>query len=450
MNPRHPAVILSALAALTLPVFLGDPAVGSADRERGDLPVGTIRGHDGQVYNQAPAVVSGEKGHLYFGFELDYACSLGGKKLTESIDRMAKFATMIEKSGRTVVYTIAPGKTWGVSKHLPQASLPHGSCDSTGVRQQNAALDRPRPSYLPLRPLLVGKARQMYWKTDPHWTTVGAAAYARGLASRLDPKLGRKQHYAYTTEVRWGNLAEAIGDPVLEVGERAIPDNGVRVRTAPGGQDWSGYPTVTFDHSWTARPKQKTWPGRTVLVGDSFMWYALESLRPVFRHGRFMWLGHVPLDDVVDTIVASDTVVIEAYAAFGSLFGTAELPEGRATCHRRRGHAVIARRLSALALAPVLLFTGSAATHGAVPDHLPGPRQQTTSFMGIDGLAYTVSSSVVVGGLREKFYGPDFDLACDYGADIRDGMRSLSKLAHMIRGPGAPSCSPSPRTSRRC
>jgi hypothetical protein len=340
VNARHPAVILTALAALIAPAALGDVAVGStlhADHDAGslpglpdlapsgraDLPAGKIRGFDGQIYDQAPTVVAGRKGDLYFGFELDYACTLGGARLTASMDRVAKFAAMLEKSGRKVVYTIAPGKTWGVTKHLRTATLPHGSCDAVGIAQQNAALDRARASYLPLRPLLVGKERQMYWKTDPHWTTVGASAYARGVARRLDPELGRKQRYTYTTETRWGDLAKLVGDPTHEVGERAIPANGVRVRTAPGGADWAGYPTLTFDHSWTARPKSKTWHGRTVLVGDSFMWFALESLRPIFRHGRFLWVGHVAREDVVDAIVRSDTVVLEAYAAFGSLFGKA-------------------------------------------------------------------------------------------------------------------------------
>jgi hypothetical protein len=331
---------MAVLTALTVPVALGDAARGSTDgvdrsgsgprppavaltAGRADLPPGTIPGFDGQVYDKAPTVVTGRKRDLYFGFELDYACALGGAKLTKSMNKMGKFAAMLERSGRTVVWTIAPGKTWGVSKHLPKASLPHGSCDAVGVRQQNAALDRPRPSYLPLRPLLVGKKRQMYWKTDPHWTTVGAAAYARGLARHLDPALGRSQHYSYTTETRWGDLAQIVGDLTHEVGERAIPDNGVRIRPARHGEDWAGYPTITFDHSWTARPKSKTWGGRTVLIGDSFMWFALESLRPVFRNGRFLWLGHVTPDDVIASIVRSDTVVLEAYAAFGSLFGTA-------------------------------------------------------------------------------------------------------------------------------
>ena len=90
MNPRHPAVVLAVLTALTVPVALGDVAVGSTDRvghpasgprlpevaltsDRDDLPPGTIPGFDGQIYDKAPTVVAGRKRDLYFGFELDYA-----------------------------------------------------------------------------------------------------------------------------------------------------------------------------------------------------------------------------------------------------------------------------------------------------------------------------------------------------------------------------------------
>ena len=46
-------------------------------------------------------------------------------------------------------------------------------------------------------------------------------------------------------------------------------------------------------------------------------------MRPVFHRGRFVWVGKIPVDDLMRSIVRADTVVIEAYAAFGSPIGFA-------------------------------------------------------------------------------------------------------------------------------
>jgi hypothetical protein len=147
---------------------------------------------------------------------------------------------------------------------------------------------------------------------------VGAATFAKSVAGALDPKLGHAQRYTYSTETRLGLLTAEQGGDTPEVGPRAVPAGGVKTRTARGTPDWSGYPSVTFDHSWVSGPRGKTWPGRTLLLGDSFMWYALESLQPVFRQGRFIWLGKVPVDSLLRAIRRADTVVLESYAVFGS------------------------------------------------------------------------------------------------------------------------------------
>jgi hypothetical protein len=283
-----------------------------------DAAPATFVGVDGLVHESAPIVVRGIDNELYPGWELDYACGSGGDTLDTWITQLGKLAAVLEKAGTRVVFTIAPGKTWGLGDRLDPTRFPHGSCDSVGIAEGNKVLDEKRPSYLPMRPLLSSRAHQMYWKTDPHWTTVGGSRFARGVAAALDRRLARRQRYAYTTETRWGNLAEDIGDPTPEVVERAIPDSGVTVRDAKGAPDWSGYPSITFDTSWVSSPAKKTWPGRTLLVGDSFTWYALESLRPVFRQGRFIWVTQVPYPQLIDAMVHADTVVLEGYSSFPS------------------------------------------------------------------------------------------------------------------------------------
>ena len=73
------------------------------------------------------------------------------------------------------------------------------------------------------------------------------------------------------------------------------------------------------DYAWNSRPAKLTWPGRTLVFGDSFSHYALPNLVPLFRHGRFMWIGEVELDDVVEAIRDADTVVLEVYQTFLSI-----------------------------------------------------------------------------------------------------------------------------------
>ncbi len=138
--------------------------------------------------------------------------------------------------------------------------------------------------------------------------------FAQALATRLDPRLGRRQHYTYGTETRVGSLNELRGILTPETVETARPRSRVQVtsETEPG---WT-YPTILLDHTWTSNPRKRTYPGQTLLLGDSFMWYALENLRPIFHKGRFLWFPHTPDPDIIAAIKKADTVVIANYQAF--------------------------------------------------------------------------------------------------------------------------------------
>jgi predicted heme/steroid binding protein len=200
--------------------------------------------------------------------------------------------------------------------------LPHGYCDQAGLKVQQQIIDSfDSPTYLPLRRLLARDDRQVYFKTDPHWTTVGASVFARAVARELDPRIARRQRYVLGTETRVGlfNILRGIDTP--ETAETASPaGNQVKVVTAKSSvESWAGYPNTVFDHTWNASPAARTWPGHTLLIGDSFMLYALENMRPIFRHGRYMFAGHVAASDAIAAIKKSDTVVMEVLQTFASL-----------------------------------------------------------------------------------------------------------------------------------
>jgi acetyltransferase AlgX (SGNH hydrolase-like protein) len=342
MSLRRSAALLALVLSLALPLSEAAGSTGTAGRDRTDRPgaplgldtrstkplggLGSerIAGSDGLLYDSAPVVVSGLNDELYLGLEFDFYCALG-KEFDKGMRRLSRLARTIEKSGRKVVFTVAPGKSAVVTGGIDNNALPQGVCDTFGMESQTEALDSTDdPRYLPLRKALASDPRQVYWKTDPHWTTVGGSIYAQALANRLSPRIGRKQHYVAVQDTTVGQLNQLLENFTPETAQGANPANRVTVTTAPGSQAWDSMPYVIFDHSWNSKPRKKTWPGHTLLIGDSFSLYALQNLRPVFRHGRFLWTGHVDPSTMVDAIVDSNTVAIEVYqgGVFNSIIGT--------------------------------------------------------------------------------------------------------------------------------
>jgi hypothetical protein len=270
--------------------------------------------------------VPGFQDELFFGADFDTACGIGGGYTTPMSD-LGKLAKVIEKSGRRAIWIAGPSKPTVLTDRI--STFPHGECDRVGLAQESHAVDSIKdPNFLPLRAALAKSRHQVYFKTDPHWTTVGAAIFVQELARRLDPALARRQHYVYGTETRVGLLNLVLGNNTPETAETELPADHVRTRTAKNSvEDFTTYPDVVLDHSWVTSPARKTWPGRTLLLGDSFMLFALASMRPVFRQGRFMWVGHVDEDDVIQAIKHSDTVVLEILQTFvplGSLMVSKE------------------------------------------------------------------------------------------------------------------------------
>ena len=53
-----------------------------------------------------------------------------------------------------------------------------------------------------------------------------------------------------------------------------------------------------------------------MLIGDSFTVMGLQSLRPIFRNGRFLWVINNPDEKIATAISKADTVVIEVVQFF--------------------------------------------------------------------------------------------------------------------------------------
>ena len=227
-------------------------------------------------------------------------------------------ANIIRQSGRRVVWTMAPNKSVPLQRYLVPKNFPHGRCDRKNLADQTRFMrSYDPPGYLSMVDPLAASKHEVYWKTDPHWTTVAGALYATRVAQTLDPRLARRQSYAYATESRVGQYASLLGEDSPETVTTALPTTRVAVRTAPDStSDWPGWPSLVWDHSWDATPRSRTWPGHTLVLGDSFTLVALESLRPLFHHGRYLWVNGVPEQSLIDGIVGADTVVLEVVENF--------------------------------------------------------------------------------------------------------------------------------------
>ena len=60
------------------------------------------------------------------------------------------------------------------------------------------------------------------------------------------------------------------------------------------------------------------------MVGDSYTYVGLSTLRPLFRNGHFVWIQAQNLDYIAQSLVAADTVVIEVVQRYvsSSVIGT--------------------------------------------------------------------------------------------------------------------------------
>jgi hypothetical protein len=323
MLPRRGwrAVLVAVVAVSLL------PTMAAASAERGPhRHAERIVGFDGVEYESSPLVVEGSHGDLFLGLEFDLACAWGGGQFEQGMRRLARLARVIEDSGRRAIFSVAPGKADVMRQHLPAAALPQGACDTASLTAQRRLLDTfPDPTYVGTREVIARDHRQTYWKTDQHWTEVAVSDYATELARALDPVLARRQRYRKASQTEVGYLNNIRGVDVTETVPSVEYAGKVTVTTAKDSP-WpmgSGH----TDMRWDAKPTSKTWPGHTLLMGDSFTMVGLGSLAPLFRHGRFLWNNNFSDQAVAEAIADSDTVVIEVvqWLLYGSTVGTASL-----------------------------------------------------------------------------------------------------------------------------
>lgn len=272
-------------------------------------------GLDGSWHARSPVLVQGQNGTTYYGGEMDAACGWG-KRFERGVRSLSRLASVIEASGRRVLFTIGPNKSAVNTRDLPVHDLPHGECDLRGIRQQNAVLDSiSDPAYLPMRRELSISQRRgqpMYWSIDTHWGTLSTTLFSQRVADRLSPRVARAQSYARLEQTIYVDL-NYIGalQGVFETQRGRVSTTDVKVVPAPDSTPYAPDAYIAAEHRWSTSPARRTIRGRTLILGDSFAYRALGSLMPLFRHGTFQWYGVVPEDSTLEAIRQSDTVILE-------------------------------------------------------------------------------------------------------------------------------------------
>lgn len=277
----------------------------------GQLPTTQQAGPRGKA--SKPRVVRGTNGYLFYGQDFVKACS-SAVSYEESLNSLARLARIVQASGRRVVFTVSPNKSSVTADALPR-NIPGGSCAVRGIERQNKLLDGIQdPLFVGIRRPLSDahkSGKQVFFRTDTHWTMLGGGMYAQALAKHLDPELAQRLRWEPLQHTRVGDMTKMIGLTSTETLTTATLSSGATVFPHPKAVRKGGSRPAYEPESWVTRPGNGLIQGRTLLLGDSFTGAALASLRPMFAQGRFVVFGYVPERQLISEIRSADTVVIQ-------------------------------------------------------------------------------------------------------------------------------------------
>ena len=194
-------------------------------------------------------VVLGRDGWLYFGDTLaDYAGldPMDRRELFSAARNLSLICEYCESQGARFLFTVAPNKNSLYPEHMPGLTA---SGEPHDAERLAAELERQGVEYLDCFALFRDREETLYFRTDSHWDSKGAALAADGINAALGRQSGyfagpfqpedvhRSDLYAmlYPTgtwlETDWryaGELAFAYESPIRS-------ENDLNIRTAGGG-----------------------------------------------------------------------------------------------------------------------------------------------------------------------------------------------------------------------
>ncbi|GIG61267.1 hypothetical protein Lfu02_56390 [Longispora fulva] len=228
-----------------------------------------------------PPVMMGKDGRLFLADDFGYACR-GNEHMADVGANVARLGRLIVRAGATLTTFVAPDKTSIETEQLP-GRYPSDTCGNAGklaLRQKLAST--PPQGYVDLYAPIEDVRREhgtAYLRYDTHWNDYGRIQFAKVYAGHLDPALLN----GVRTEV--GSPQPVLGDLNLLRGrqEKTPIERASLVR--PGVTTVAGVQTVentALDVSVSRSTGAPLHPGRTVMIGDSFLHSATPALQPFF------------------------------------------------------------------------------------------------------------------------------------------------------------------------
>ncbi len=219
-------------------------------------------------------VAKGRNGWLYLRQEFTLACA-PEVPMDLILSRMRRLHRIIDKSGRRLIFLVAPDKSGFELGALP-ADYPDRECADRAHRARIAALRRlDLPGFVDIAASLSAQRRRqgrpIYLPTDTHWTSLGSSLAAEGVAAEIDRKLiAGTQIVATGTETFVGDLSTLSGDPRKSTTHGVvIKRRGIRPPRTSDPELFPGGPVVR-ELRHTSPGSASLYPHRTVLYGDSF------------------------------------------------------------------------------------------------------------------------------------------------------------------------------------
>ena len=266
-------------------------------------PTDTGRKPGGRQY---PRVVAGKDGWLFFGGDMSGACAPKAS-LDTTLAGLDRFTSMVQRSGRKVVFVVAPDKSTLNPDKLPSSYLGDDCMPAAKKRFWDKLTASPPTGYVDIKsPLeaLRAKGTPGVWRpSDTHWAGLGAAVYVQRVVDAIQPGLWRPSELVATGPSQaLGDLSVLLGTPKKDT----LPGYDLR---RPGVTVTS----QTTTHLASTSTGAPLITGRTLVLGDSFTQASKPFLAAFFQDARVLHPQTAVASPgaVVNAVLGAQTVVLE-------------------------------------------------------------------------------------------------------------------------------------------
>ena len=283
------------------PPQYGGPAEGGAAG-----PVAPAPG-EGEVQERVfPKVLQGKDDWLFLGADVSGACE-PLLPLDETLAGLTRFGELVQRAGKTYVFTVAPDKSTMNPDKMPETYVGDDCAPEAKDAFWERMEDDPPLGYVDLKQELARvqeEGGENLWRpSDTHWAQRGALVYAQELADALDPALWRSSRITETGPIELqADLAAQLGTPRKdEVPGWRLEREGVSVTEERA---------TTLAATTTGAP---LYTPSTLILGDSFTQSSLSLLSPLFASARIVQPATATDDPpaLVSAVLTSDTIVLE-------------------------------------------------------------------------------------------------------------------------------------------